>query len=261
LENTLKAFMHLTGQAISDMKNATMENTQAIARIEGQMKYLVAEVTRIEEEELQGQLMADGHYMIDEDDSSNLHYEHVQATATLGSEVVFEKIVNEPSLEDPFEESCAQFEFDLDLVPKQDEALLDSTLEIQLENGETTEISFPNTYSLAAEEEEKGEHLKFIEHLEHTEPPPAPNLSNDKEMSTEAHSFITIPFETLHKPQASVLQCLKEPSYDEFVKDRCTQDQKSRNYHPTKILRSKQVGHLRRQNILPKGYRILKKKG
>jgi hypothetical protein len=41
------------------------------------MEYLVAEVTRIEEEELQGQLMADGHYMIDEDDSSNLHHEHV----------------------------------------------------------------------------------------------------------------------------------------------------------------------------------------
>jgi len=71
LEDTLKAFMHLTSQAISDMKNATVENTQAIARIEGQMKYLVAEVARIEEEELQGQLMADGHYMIDEEDSGN----------------------------------------------------------------------------------------------------------------------------------------------------------------------------------------------
>jgi hypothetical protein len=27
LEDTLKAFMHLTGQAISDMKNAIVENT------------------------------------------------------------------------------------------------------------------------------------------------------------------------------------------------------------------------------------------
>jgi hypothetical protein len=34
LEDTLKVFIELTGQAISDMKNATMENTQAIARIE-----------------------------------------------------------------------------------------------------------------------------------------------------------------------------------------------------------------------------------
>jgi hypothetical protein len=27
LEDTLKAFMHLTGQAISDIKNSTMANT------------------------------------------------------------------------------------------------------------------------------------------------------------------------------------------------------------------------------------------
>jgi hypothetical protein len=47
LEDTLKVFMELTGQAISDMKNATMENTQAIVRIEGQIEYPVDEVTRI----------------------------------------------------------------------------------------------------------------------------------------------------------------------------------------------------------------------
>jgi hypothetical protein len=51
LEDTLKVFIELTCQAISDMKNATMENTQTIARIEGQIEYLVAEVTRIEEKE------------------------------------------------------------------------------------------------------------------------------------------------------------------------------------------------------------------
>jgi hypothetical protein len=103
--------------------------------------------------------------------------------------------------------------------------------------------------------------LASIEHLEQIEPPSTPNLSNDKEMSTEAHSFITIPFETLHEPQASVLQCLKEPSYDQFVKDLCIQGHKSRNYLPNKILRSKQVGYLRWRNILPEGYQILKKKG
>jgi hypothetical protein len=86
------------------------------------------------------------------------------------------------------------------LVPKQDEALLDSTPEIQPENGETTEISFPNTYYSAVEEEEKGEHLESIEHLEHTEPSPNPTTSNDKEMSTEAHSFIIIPFEIFNEP-------------------------------------------------------------
>jgi hypothetical protein len=222
--------MHLTCQAISNMKNATVENTQAIARIEGQMEYLVAEVTRIEEEELQGQLMADGHYMIDADDSSNLHHEH------------------------------DQFEFDLDLVPKQDEALLDSTTEIRLENGETTEISFPTTYSSAAEEEEKAEHLESDAHLGHTAPPPNPNSSNNKEMSIEAHPFITIPLETLHEPQPSILQCLKESSCAKPIKDPYTQGQKSRNRHPKNILRSKQVGYQRRQPILLEGYQILKKK-
>jgi hypothetical protein len=170
LEYTLKVFMELTGQAISDVNNASMENTQAIARIEGRLEYLVAEVSRIEEKEFQSQLMVRGHYMIDGDDFSNLHYEHVPAITTLGSKLVFEEIVNEPSLEDPFGESCAQIEFNLDLVPEQDEALLDSTPETQLENGETTEISFSNTSSLAAEFEEKGEHLESVEHLEHTVP-------------------------------------------------------------------------------------------
>jgi hypothetical protein len=62
----------------------------------------------------------------------------------LGVKKLFEEIVNEPSLEDPLEESFAQFEFDLDLViiSEQAEALLDSTLEIRPENGETTEISY-----------------------------------------------------------------------------------------------------------------------
>jgi hypothetical protein len=104
------------------------------------------------------------------------------------------------------------------------------------------------------EQEEKEEYLQQIE------PPSTPNLSNDKEMSTEAHSFITIPFETLHETQASVLQCLKEPSYDKFVKDLCTQGNKSMNHLPKKIIRSKQVGYLRWRNILPEGYQILRKK-
>jgi hypothetical protein len=111
------------------------------------------------------------------------------------------------------------------LVLEQDEALLDSTPEIQPKNGEPTEISFPNTSSSAAEEEEKGEHLESVEHLEYIEPPSKPNMSNDKEMSTETHSFITFPLETFHEPQASVLQCLKNPSSAKSLKDRCTQGQ------------------------------------
>jgi len=196
LEDTLKVFMELIGQAISDVKNAIMENTQAIARIEGQFEYLVSEVTRIEEEEFQSLLMATGYYMIDEDDFSNSYHEHVPAIT------IFES-----------------------------EEIVDSN-----------------------EEEEKEEHL------EHTAPPSNPKSSNNKKMSTEAHSFITIPLETFHEPQVSILKCLKELSYAKTVKDLYTQPRKSRNHHPKKILQSKQVGYMRWRNIPPKGYQILKKK-
>jgi hypothetical protein len=98
------------------------------------------------------------------------------------------------------------------------------------------------------------------EHLEHTAPLSNPKSSNDKKMSIEAHSFITIPLETFHEPQASIPKCLKEPSYAKIVKDLCTQPRKSRNHRPKKILRSKQVDYMRWRNIPPKGYQILKKK-
>jgi hypothetical protein len=81
--------------------------------------------------------MVEGHYIIGEDDFSNLHHEHVQATAIFESEEIVD--VNE--------------------------------------------------------EEEKEEHL------EHTTPLPNPNMSNDKEVSTKTHSFITIPFEMRPKLQ------------------------------------------------------------
>jgi hypothetical protein len=142
LEDTLKAFMHLTCQAISDMRNAIMANTQAIAKMEGQINYLVVEFNRIDDEEFQSQLMTRGHYMIDEDESNNSCHEHVSATTILKSEEIVDN----------------------------------------------------------NEEEEKEDHLESVEHLERIEPPSTPNLSNDKEMSTEPHSFIIIPFETLHEP-------------------------------------------------------------
>jgi hypothetical protein len=238
LEDTLKAFMHLTGQSFSDVKNATMANTSSIESLEGQLDRLIAELNRMEEEELQSQLIVKRHYKIDEDDSSNPHHEHVQAPTTLESEKVVGEIVNEPSLEDPLEERFAHLKIDLDLdmIHDQAEALLDSTPEIRPKNGETTEISFPNTSSSAAEEEDKDEHLESFEHLEQIEPPSTPNLSNDKEVNTEAPSFIIIPLETLHDPQASVHQCLKEPFYDKLVKDLCTQGHKSRNHLSKKIL-------------------------
>jgi hypothetical protein len=152
--------------------------------------------------------MARGQYMIDEDCSNNSYHEHVQAT-TFESEEVDKETVNESSLKDPLEESFAQFEFDLDLdmIREQAYALLDPTPGMRTKNGETVETSFPNSFPLATEPLVI-ENNKVEEKEEQIEPPP--NFSNDKEVSTKAHSFITIPFETQHEPQASSFQCLEE---------------------------------------------------
>ena len=95
---------------------------------------------------------------------------------------------------------------------------------------------------------------------EQIEPPPIQKLSNDKEMSTEAHSFIIIPLETYLEPQVSSFQCLEEPSYVEIFKELHTEDHKSRNRVPKWIPQNK-VNYIRWQNIIPEGYLILKKKG
>jgi hypothetical protein len=140
----------------------------------------------------------------------------------------------EPSLEDPLEESFAQFEFDLDLdmIHEQAKALLDPTPEVLTENG--------------GEEEEQ------------LDPPPILNWPNDKEVSTEAYSFVTIPLETYH--QVPSFQCLEESPYVEIFEDSHTHHHKSRNHVPKWIPRNKD-NYIRWLNILPEGYLILKKKG
>jgi hypothetical protein len=202
--------------------------------------------------------------MVDEDGPRNSCHEHVQVT-TFGSEEVVKETVNEPSLEDPLEACIAQFEdyLDLDKLLKQANAILDPTPEVRTKNGETTKISFSNSSSLAVEpfimdnhEEEEKE-----EQVEHIKSPTTPSLSNDKEMSTRAHSFVTIPFKTFHEPQAPLIQCLKEPFYAKTFKDLCKQVGKPKNHRPKKILLSNKVGYFRLQNFLLEGYQILKKKG
>jgi hypothetical protein len=202
--------------------------------------------------------------MIDEDDISNPHHEHVQDTTTRRSKEIVDETVHELSLKDPTEECFAQFEFDLDLdmIHEQAQAFLDPIPGMRTKNGETAKTTFPNPFPSAAEpliiennEEEKKDQV------EHIEPPTTPSLSNDMEMSTKAHSFVTIPFETLHEPQAPLIQCLKEPFYAKALKDLCKQAGKPRNHHSKKILLSKKVGYFKWQNILPEGYQILKKKG
>jgi hypothetical protein len=175
LEDTFEAFRQITNQPCQEIIDATVANTEAVARLEGQIGHLVAEFNKIEEEELQSQEMAKGQYMIDDDCPNDPHHEHVQATTTLVSE---ERANNHEEEEEEMEEQM--------------------------------------------------------------EPSPILNWSNDKDVSTEAHSFVTIPLETFHSPQVSSYQCLEEPSYVEiFLK----------NFY------------IRWWNILPEGYHILKKKG
>jgi hypothetical protein len=53
LEDTLEAFRKKINQPCQEIINATMANTEAVARLEGQLGHLVAEFNKIEEEELQ----------------------------------------------------------------------------------------------------------------------------------------------------------------------------------------------------------------
>jgi hypothetical protein len=150
LEDTLKAFRQIVNQPCQEIIDATMANTDEVARLEGQFGHLIVEFNIMEEEELQSQEMAIGQHVIDEDCPNDPHHEHVQATATFVSE-------------------------------------------------ERASVDGVDNH----EEEEK-------EMEEQIEPPPILNWSNDKEVSTEAHSFVTIPLETYHSPQVSSFQCLKK---------------------------------------------------
>jgi hypothetical protein len=80
-------------------------------------------------------------------------------------------------------------------------------------------------------------------------------------VSIEAHSFITIPLKTFHEPQASFIQCLKEPSYAKTLKDLCKQASKSENLCPKKNPLSNKVGYLRWQNIFPRDIKFARKGG
>jgi hypothetical protein len=308
LEDTLETFRKTINQPCHGVIDATVANTEAIARLEGQFGHPVAEFNIMEEKEFQSnemahppqesleqhfptahindfeeranQLMAArhahtqlshthiphqlceycyhhshqfddcpfiNHYMTDVNKSA---LENAQTTTILVNEEIGDEIASEcsledpefleqavrfiePELEDPLEESFAQFEFDLDfVVHEQVKALLDPIAEMRTEN----------------REEEIEEQI---------EPPPISNWPNDKEVSTETHSLITIPLETQQIPS---FQCLEEPSYVVIFEDSHTKDHKSRNRVPKWIPRNKD-NYIRWRNILPEGYQILKKQG
>jgi hypothetical protein len=60
LEETLEEFRKIVNQPCQEIIDATVANTEAIARLEGQFGHLVVEFNKIEEEELQSQEMAIG---------------------------------------------------------------------------------------------------------------------------------------------------------------------------------------------------------
>ena len=100
------------------------------------------------------------------------------------------------------------------------------------------------TITTLVNEERADNHEEEEEEMEEQiEPPPNPSI--DKEVSTEAHSFVIIPLETYHEPPVSPFHCLKEPSYVEIFKETHTKDHKSRNRVPKWIL-------LHRWLIVPK---------
>jgi len=144
-------------QTIQKLKNEFKDSKQfihqAFAKMEERIDYLIAELNKIEEDELQSQLIAQGHYMVDEDNASHSCHEHVSDTTILESKEI-------------------------------------------VDNNEE-------------EKKKQVEHIEQVEHKEKIEPPADTSLSNDKEVSTEAHSFIIVPFETHHESKASILQCLK----------------------------------------------------
>jgi acetylglutamate synthase len=87
----LKSVTMSNNQAMQELKTASIsnnENIQNLAKIEGHIDYLVAEFNRMEEEELQSQLMAEGHYMSDEDDASHSCHEYVPDTTILESKEI-----------------------------------------------------------------------------------------------------------------------------------------------------------------------------
>jgi leucyl aminopeptidase len=60
LEDTLNAFRQKVNQPTQELKDATLANTKAIAKLKGQIDHLVEEFNIIEKDELQSQKMVRG---------------------------------------------------------------------------------------------------------------------------------------------------------------------------------------------------------
>ncbi|XP_062151907.1 uncharacterized protein LOC133860287 [Alnus glutinosa] len=85
LEDTIKAFIQLTGQSINEVKNATMVNTQAIAKIEVQIGQIANHLGEREKGKLPSQPVPNPKLQCTGESSYAHRQEHVQAIVTLRS--------------------------------------------------------------------------------------------------------------------------------------------------------------------------------
>jgi hypothetical protein len=254
LEDTLETFRKTINQPCHGVIDATVANTEAIVRLEGQFGHLVAEFNKMEEEEFQGNEMA---HLPQKSLVQHFPTAHVddfegRANQLMAARDAHTQLSHTHTLHQSCE-YCYHPSHQFDDCPFINHYMT----EINKSAHEHTQI----TTTLVSEERALDMEEEKEEQLEKIEPPPILILANDKEVSTEAHSFVTIPLETYHSPQVLPFQCLEEPSYVEIFKDSHTQGQKSRNCGPKKISQDKFLGYIRWWNILPEGYHSLKKKG
>ncbi|XP_059451127.1 uncharacterized protein LOC132181920 [Corylus avellana] len=87
LEDTLKEFMKLTGQSISEVRNASMVNTQAIAKMKSQIGQIANHLGEREKGKFPSQpvLNPKGQFMVGNSSNPAHGQEHVQAIVTLRS--------------------------------------------------------------------------------------------------------------------------------------------------------------------------------
>lgn len=101
LEESLKAFMHSTNQAIQEMKNSSQLNTQAISKLENQVGRLATQVGEREKGKFPSQPIPNpkGQFFVNGSPSSSHTQENVQSITTLRSGREIDNQVKIPKVE------------------------------------------------------------------------------------------------------------------------------------------------------------------
>jgi hypothetical protein len=101
LEESLKAFMQSTNQAIQEMKNSSQLNTQAISKLENQVGQLATQVVEREKGKFPSQPVPNpkGQFFVNGSSSSSHTQENVQSITTLRSGRKIDNQVEIPKVE------------------------------------------------------------------------------------------------------------------------------------------------------------------